>query len=56
MLAGGKTTYLAALMRDSGIVFANEINKERLRSLTANLQRMGVTNTSEGAGEGGEGL
>ena len=44
-LAGGKTTYVAALMRNSGMVFANEINKERLRSLTANLQRMGVTNT-----------
>jgi 16S rRNA C967 or C1407 C5-methylase (RsmB/RsmF family) len=43
--AGGKTTYVAALMRNSGMVFANEINKERLRSLTANLQRMGVTNT-----------
>ncbi|KAL4427894.1 hypothetical protein ABPG75_001983 [Micractinium tetrahymenae] len=42
---GGKTTYVAALMRNSGMVFANEINKERLKSLTANLQRMGVTNT-----------
>lgn len=42
---GGKTTYVAALMRNSGTVFANEINKERLKSLTANLQRMGVTNT-----------
>lgn len=27
------------------MLFANEINKDRLRSLTANLQRMGVTNT-----------
>jgi ribosomal RNA methyltransferase Nop2 len=44
--AGGKTTYLAALMRNSGMVFANEINPDRLKSLTANLQRMGVTNTS----------
>jgi len=41
---GGKTTYLAGLMRNSGILFANEINKDRLRSLTANLQRMGATN------------
>lgn len=27
------------------MVFANEINKDRLKSLTANLQRMGVLNT-----------
>ena len=41
---GGKTTYISALLRNSGMVFANEINKDRLRSLTANLQRMGATN------------
>lgn len=42
---GGKTTYLAALMRNTGMLFANEINKDRLKSLTANLQRLGVTNS-----------
>lgn len=41
---GGKTTYIASLMRNSGILIANEINKDRLKSLTANLQRMGATN------------
>ena len=41
---GGKTTYLSALLRNTGMVFANEINRERLKSLTANLQRMGATN------------
>ena len=41
---GGKTTYLASLLRNTGVLFANEVNRDRLRSLTANLQRMGATN------------
>lgn len=28
-----------------GIIYANELKVPRLKSLTANLQRMGVTNT-----------
>ncbi|KAL6761124.1 NOL1/NOP2/sun family-domain-containing protein [Haematococcus lacustris] len=43
---GGKTTYLAAIMRNTGFIFANELNKDRLKSVTANLSRMGVTNTA----------
>ena len=42
---GGKTTYLSALMRNTGTIFANDPNQDRLRAVAANVQRLGCTNT-----------
>lgn len=42
---GGKTTYIAQLMKNTGCVFANDLKKERLKALQFNVYRLGITNT-----------
>jgi len=41
---GGKTTHMAALMQNTGVIFANDANKARTKSLTANVHRLGCKN------------
>jgi len=42
---GGKTSYIAQLMKNTGCIFANDVNKERLKAVVGNLHRLGVSNT-----------
>lgn len=42
---GGKTTQLAALMRNRGLLIANDVSASRARAIVENLERLGVTNT-----------
>jgi len=41
---GGKTSYLAGMMKNTGVIFANDKRKDRLRALNANVHRLGVRN------------
>ncbi|KAJ3090418.1 rRNA (cytosine-C5-)-methyltransferase nop2, partial [Physocladia obscura] len=42
---GGKTTYISALLKNTGCVFANDANKDRCKALMANIHRLGCKNT-----------
>ncbi|KAG0048816.1 rRNA (cytosine-C5-)-methyltransferase nop2 [Gryganskiella cystojenkinii] len=42
---GGKSSYIAALLKNTGMVFANDANKDRTKALVANLHRLGVKNS-----------
>ncbi|WP_026679076.1 MULTISPECIES: RsmF rRNA methyltransferase first C-terminal domain-containing protein [Fictibacillus] len=41
---GGKTTQLAGMMKNKGLLIANEIHPKRVRALSENVERMGITN------------
>ncbi|PAA61439.1 hypothetical protein BOX15_Mlig027930g1, partial [Macrostomum lignano] len=51
---GGKTTYIAELMRNTGLVMANEANKERAKAVVGNAHRHGLNNIVVCVGDGRE--
>lgn len=42
---GSKTTQMAAMMKNKGLIVANEISYQRAKPLGMNLERLGVSNT-----------
>jgi len=41
---GGKTSYIAQLMRNTGTIIANDLKSERQKATVANMHRLGVRN------------
>ena len=41
---GGKTSYIAQLMKNTGVVFANDLRPDRQKATVANMHRLGVKN------------
>jgi ribosomal RNA methyltransferase Nop2 len=41
---GGKTTHIGQIMKNKGVIVANDFKKDRTRALFFNCQRMGLTN------------
>ncbi|MEM4335680.1 MAG: RsmB/NOP family class I SAM-dependent RNA methyltransferase [Candidatus Anstonellales archaeon] len=42
---GSKTTQMAAMMKNTGIIYANDVRIERISALVNNINRLGVLNT-----------
>ncbi|MFZ0391485.1 MAG: NOL1/NOP2/sun family putative RNA methylase [Calditrichia bacterium] len=43
---GSKTTQMAVMMQNEGLIIANDVVQKRLRALVNNLQRLGILNTA----------
>ncbi len=42
---GGKSTHLSSLMKDTGLLVSNDVNRKRCRALLENLERWGAKNS-----------
>uniref|UniRef100_A0A8D8UT80 Probable 28S rRNA (Cytosine-C(5))-methyltransferase n=1 Tax=Cacopsylla melanoneura TaxID=428564 RepID=A0A8D8UT80_9HEMI len=42
---GGKASHIAALMKNTGVLFANDVSKERSKAIVGNFHRLGVMNS-----------
>lgn len=42
---GGKASHIAAVMKNTGVLFANDVNVERTRAIVGNFHRMCVLNS-----------
>lgn len=41
---GGKSSHIAALMKNTGVLFSNDANRDRIKAVVGNFHRLGVMN------------
>ncbi|XP_012273185.1 25S rRNA (cytosine-C(5))-methyltransferase nop2 [Orussus abietinus] len=42
---GGKSSYIAALMKNTGVLFSNDVNRDRIKAVVGNFHRLGIVNS-----------
>ncbi|KAG5682901.1 hypothetical protein PVAND_012219 [Polypedilum vanderplanki] len=42
---GGKSTHIAAIMKNTGVLFSNDVNKDRIHAIVGNFHRLGIVNS-----------
>ncbi|CAH0555984.1 unnamed protein product [Brassicogethes aeneus] len=42
---GGKASHIAAVMKNTGVLFANDLNRDRIKAVVGNFHRLGVVNS-----------
>lgn len=42
---GGKASHIAAVMKNTGVLFANDANRDRTKAIVGNFHRLGVVNS-----------
>ncbi|CAG9860379.1 unnamed protein product [Phyllotreta striolata] len=42
---GGKASHISAIMKNTGVLFANDINRDRIKAVVGNFHRMGIINS-----------
>lgn len=42
---GGKSSHIAAIMKNTGVLYSNDANRDRIKAVTANFHRLGIINS-----------
>ncbi|XP_076236562.1 28S rRNA (cytosine(4447)-C(5))-methyltransferase isoform X2 [Calliopsis andreniformis] len=42
---GGKSSYISAFMKNTGVLFSNDVNEERIKAVVGNFHRLGIVNS-----------